>query len=141
MTERVQGPAFYFPSIEKKYGRPISYWLNLISSCELTKHKALVDWLKADHGLGHFSLATGAGREWVWPGRGMIGQISLGVGGSGSNSWEADNRTLLFEVTTRNRTGNTPGQLRLLDTAAPGGSLLASSTRIPPPGHRSRLAA
>ena len=53
MTERVQGPAFYFPSIEKKYGQPISYWLDLISSCELTKHKALLDWLKAEHGLGH----------------------------------------------------------------------------------------
>ena len=78
-----------------------------------------------------FSLATGAGREWVWPGHGTIGEISLLVGGSGSNSWEANNRTLLFEVTTRTRTG-WPGQLRLLDTAAPG-SLLASSTRIPIP--------
>jgi hypothetical protein len=53
MTERVTGPAFYFPSIEKKYGRPVSYWLDLISSSELTKHKALVDWLKAGFGLGH----------------------------------------------------------------------------------------
>ena len=25
MTERVQGPAYSFPSIEKKYGRPIGY--------------------------------------------------------------------------------------------------------------------
>jgi hypothetical protein len=82
-----------------------------------------------------FSLATGAGREWVWPGQGTIGEISLGAGGSGSNSWEANNRTLLVEVTARNRTGNTPGQLRLLDTAAPAGSLLASSTRIPIPGN------
>jgi hypothetical protein len=76
-----------------------------------------------------FSLATGARREWVWPGHGTIGEISVGVGGSSPNSWEADNRTLLFEVTTRG-----PGQLRLLDTAAPAGSLLASSTRIPVPG-------
>ncbi len=53
MTDRVQGPAFYFPSIEKKYGHPISYWLDLIGSSDLTKHKPLVDWLKADHGLGH----------------------------------------------------------------------------------------
>jgi hypothetical protein len=53
MTDRVQGPAFYFPSIEKKYGQPISYWLDLIASSGLTKHKALVDWLKADHGIGH----------------------------------------------------------------------------------------
>ena len=53
MPERVTGPAFYFPSIEKKYGKPISYWLDLIGSSELTRHKALVDWLKADHGVGH----------------------------------------------------------------------------------------
>jgi len=79
-----------------------------------------------------FSLATGARREWAWPGHETIGEISLGAGGSGSNSWEADNRTLLFQVTTRTRTG-WPGQLRLLDTAAPAGRLLASSTRIPVP--------
>jgi len=80
-----------------------------------------------------FSLTTGAGREWVWPGHGTIGRISLGAGGTGSNSWEADNRTLIFEVDARTRTGS-PGQLRLLDTAAPAGNLLAASTRIPVPG-------
>ena len=53
MTERVTGPAYYYPSIEKKYGKPVSYWLDLISASELTKHKALVDWLKADCGIGH----------------------------------------------------------------------------------------
>jgi hypothetical protein len=53
MTERVTGPAYYFPSIEKKYGKPISYWLDLINSSKATKHKELVDWLKADHGVGH----------------------------------------------------------------------------------------
>ena len=53
MPERVTGPASYFPSIEKKYGKPISYWLDLIASSELTKHKELVDWLKADYGVGH----------------------------------------------------------------------------------------
>jgi hypothetical protein len=54
----------------------------------------------------------------------------------GGLQWEADNRTLMFEVTTRTRNGNEPKQLYLLDTAAPvavGGSLLASSTRIPVP--------
>jgi len=53
VSDGVTGPAYYFPSIEKKYGRPISYWLELINSSGLTKHKALVDWLKADYGLGH----------------------------------------------------------------------------------------
>ncbi|MDQ2813312.1 MAG: DUF4287 domain-containing protein [Actinomycetota bacterium] len=53
MAERVTGPASYFPSIEKKYGQPISYWLDLIGSSELAKHKELVDWLKAGYGVGH----------------------------------------------------------------------------------------
>jgi Domain of unknown function (DUF4287) len=53
MSERVTGPAYYFPSIEKKYGEPIDHWINLIRSSELTKHKALVDWLKAEYGIGH----------------------------------------------------------------------------------------
>jgi trans-aconitate methyltransferase len=53
MTDQVQGPAYYFPSIEKKYGKPVSYWLDLINSSDLTGHKALVDWLKADYGIGH----------------------------------------------------------------------------------------
>jgi Domain of unknown function (DUF4287) len=53
MPEGVTGPAYYFPSIEKKYGKPISYWLDLINSSELSTHKTLVDWLKADHGAGH----------------------------------------------------------------------------------------
>ena len=53
MSERVTGPAYYFPSIEKKYGKPIDHWINLIRSSELTRHKALVDWLKAEYGIGH----------------------------------------------------------------------------------------
>ncbi|MER6469625.1 DUF4287 domain-containing protein [Streptomyces collinus] len=53
MTESVKGPASYFPSIEKKYGRPIEEWKELIRSSTLTKHMELVSWLKAEHGLGH----------------------------------------------------------------------------------------
>src|SRR5262249_32811327 len=79
-----------------------------------------------------FSLATGARREWVWPGRGTIGQGTMPIINNGLQ-WEADNRTLMFEVTTRTSAG-WPAQLYLLDTAAPAGSLLASSTRIPVPG-------
>ena len=77
-----------------------------------------------------FSLATGAGREWVWPGHGWIGPIPIGVGGTGKMSWAANNRTLLFEESTGIKGGWT-SQLRLLDTATPGGSLRASSTHIP----------
>jgi len=61
---------------------------------------------------------------------------SGGLSLHGGLQWEADNRTLMFEVTTRTSAG-WPAQLYLLDTAAPvavGGSLLASSTRIPLPG-------
>ncbi|CAM5633537.1 hypothetical protein SCALM49S_07415 [Streptomyces californicus] len=50
----VKGPASYFPSIEKKYGRPIAEWKGLIRSSSLTKHMELVGWLKnLEHGLGH----------------------------------------------------------------------------------------
>lgn len=61
MPDRVQGPASYFPSIEKKYGQPISYWLDLISSSPLTRHKELVDWLKAGYGIGHGHATALAG--------------------------------------------------------------------------------
>jgi len=50
---KVKGPASYFPSIEKTYGKPIEHWLALVRSTELTKHMEIVDWLKAEHGLGH----------------------------------------------------------------------------------------
>jgi hypothetical protein len=52
-TERVQGPASYFPSIEKKYGRPIAEWKELIRSSGLIEHMELVTWLKSEHGMGH----------------------------------------------------------------------------------------
>ncbi|MFI8566420.1 DUF4287 domain-containing protein [Rhodococcus sp. NPDC078407] len=49
----VRGPQSYFPSIEKKYGRPVSEWLDAIAASPLTKHSELVAWLKTEHGLGH----------------------------------------------------------------------------------------
>jgi hypothetical protein len=51
--EKVQGPASYFPSIEKKYGKPIAEWKALIRSKQGLKHMELVNWLKAEHGMGH----------------------------------------------------------------------------------------
>ena len=48
-----KGPASYFPSIEKKYGRPIAEWKDPIRASPLTKHMELVAWLKTEHGLGH----------------------------------------------------------------------------------------
>jgi hypothetical protein len=51
--EKPQGPASYFPSIEKKYGQPIAHWLELLKSCAGMKHMEHVNWLKTEHGLGH----------------------------------------------------------------------------------------
>jgi hypothetical protein len=31
VDDKVKGPASYFPSIEKKYGRPIDHWLKLVA--------------------------------------------------------------------------------------------------------------
>ncbi|MGH8871083.1 MAG: DUF4287 domain-containing protein [Acidimicrobiia bacterium] len=52
-SEPIQGPASYFPSIEKKYGRPIAEWKALIRSSDLTKHMELVNWLKSEYGMGY----------------------------------------------------------------------------------------
>jgi hypothetical protein len=52
-TARVQGPASYFPSIERTYGRPIDEWLDLARFRSGDKHMEVVAWLKAEHGLGH----------------------------------------------------------------------------------------
>jgi predicted nucleic acid-binding protein len=53
VSKPVKGPASYFPSIEKKYGRPVSEWKAMIRDSDLTRHMELVAWLKAEHGLGH----------------------------------------------------------------------------------------
>ena len=56
MTDPVRGSA-YFPSIEKKYGKPISYWQQLLHEYRTqhpdAKHMQQVAWLKSEHGLGH----------------------------------------------------------------------------------------
>lgn len=52
-STKVKGPASYFPSIEKKYGRPVAEWQSLIRSQGNKKHMELVSWLKDTHGVGH----------------------------------------------------------------------------------------
>lgn len=55
-SEKIQGPASYFPSIETKYGRPIAEWKTLLRAREgyaEARHMELVAWLKDEHGLGH----------------------------------------------------------------------------------------
>lgn len=49
----VKGPASYFPSIEKTYGRPISEWQAIVQARLPAKHMELVAMLKNDHGMGH----------------------------------------------------------------------------------------
>lgn len=51
--EPIKGPASYFPSIEKKYGRPISEWKDVVRKHYPAKHMELVAVLKTDHGMGH----------------------------------------------------------------------------------------
>jgi uncharacterized protein DUF4287 len=50
---QVKGPASYFPFIEKKYGRPVEEWKQLVRESPLQRHMELVSWLKTEHGMGH----------------------------------------------------------------------------------------
>lgn len=40
-------------NLEAKTGRAFADWLSTARASGQTKHKAMVDWLKAEHGLGH----------------------------------------------------------------------------------------
>ena len=51
--EALKGPAFYFLSIEKKYGQPIDHWMRVIQLAGPLKHMELVSHLKAAHQIGH----------------------------------------------------------------------------------------
>jgi hypothetical protein len=53
MSEKVKGPASYFPSIEKTYGRPVDEWLDLIRKRPQEGHMETVSWLKREFGMGH----------------------------------------------------------------------------------------
>lgn len=54
MTDQpVKGPTSYFPSIEKKYGRPIADWIGLVRQHYPARHMELVAMLKREHGMGH----------------------------------------------------------------------------------------
>lgn len=52
-SQPVKGPASYFPSIEKKYGRPIAEWKTLIRAQPDLRHMELVRFLKEQHQMGH----------------------------------------------------------------------------------------
>src|SRR5262249_35036731 len=83
-----------------------------------------------------FSLATGAVREWAWPGAGWIGWSGppgRAASAPGPLSGGENSRGLLSKGEPPPHGGAPPGP-RLLDPAAGGGTLLASSTRVPIPG-------
>jgi hypothetical protein len=53
MDEKVKGPASYFPSIEKKYGKPIDFWMNEVAKVAGKAHMEQVAFLKTEHEMGH----------------------------------------------------------------------------------------
>jgi hypothetical protein len=53
MVDKVTGPKSYFPSIETKYGQPISHWKAILNESGLTKHMEMVALLKREHDMGH----------------------------------------------------------------------------------------
>lgn len=57
VNEKPVGPAAYFPSIEKKYGKPIAEWKKIIRATSGygtgLRHSDLVAVLKTEHGMGH----------------------------------------------------------------------------------------
>ena len=52
MTEPVQGPKSYFPSIEAKYGKSIQEWIDELRPLTGQKHMEQVAFLK-EQGMGH----------------------------------------------------------------------------------------
>lgn len=53
MAETAKGPRSYFPSMEKKYGKPIEHWMGQLDAVSDRRHQEQVAWLTSEHGLGH----------------------------------------------------------------------------------------
>mgnify|MGYP006156954095 CR=1 FL=1 len=51
--KKVTGPASYFPSIEKKYGKPIDFWMTEVAKVAGLAHMEQVAFLKTEHEMGH----------------------------------------------------------------------------------------
>jgi hypothetical protein len=52
MTEKVKGPASYFPSIIQKYGQPIEHWMKQLESVKDLKHMEQVKFLQTEFEMG-----------------------------------------------------------------------------------------
>jgi len=51
--KKVMGPASYFPSIEKKYGKPIDHWMKELKKVSKLAHMEQVAHLKEKFEMGH----------------------------------------------------------------------------------------
>lgn len=51
--KRPTGPASYFPSIEKKYGKPIEHWMKELKKVRSLAHMEQVAHLKERFSMGH----------------------------------------------------------------------------------------
>ena len=51
--QKVTGPASYFPSIEKKYGKPIEHWMKALEKVSGSAHMEQVAYLKEKFEMGH----------------------------------------------------------------------------------------
>jgi len=52
-TEKVKGPASYFPSIEAKYGKSIDHWMRELKKVKDLAHMEQVSHLKTKFEIGH----------------------------------------------------------------------------------------
>lgn len=52
-TEKIKGPASYFPAIVKTYGKPVEHWLKVLDALMDMKHMEQVAHLKREHQIGH----------------------------------------------------------------------------------------
>jgi hypothetical protein len=62
-AEKVYGPKSYFPSIEKKYGQPISHWKEILERSGPRKHMEMVNLLKTEDAMGHGHANVGDYRQ------------------------------------------------------------------------------
>jgi hypothetical protein len=51
--KKLSGPASYFPSIEKKYGKPIEHWMKELKKVSKVAHMEQVAHLKDKCEMGH----------------------------------------------------------------------------------------
>jgi hypothetical protein len=53
VAAKITGPASYFPSIEKKYGKPITHWMKEQKMVSKLTHMEQVAYLKTKFVMGH----------------------------------------------------------------------------------------